>query len=113
MRQRGFTLLEMMLILLLIGVSAGAIMMTPEISSSRLCGDRRVRGLDDLSALALVDFDFAPHYSAGRGWTRKLEDHARRSGRTVYGCADGHGIVVDGDRIEFYGALAETRPGAA
>jgi len=94
----------------LIGVSAGAIMMTPEISSARLCGDRKVRDLDDLSALALVDFSFAPHFTAGRGWMRKLGDHARRTGRVVHGCSDGDGIIVDGDTIEPFGKLAKVEP---
>ncbi|WP_299807647.1 Type 1 glutamine amidotransferase-like domain-containing protein [uncultured Shewanella sp.] len=45
----------------LIGVSAGAMIMTPSIASAPLCGDTNNCELEDLSALNLVDFLFAPH----------------------------------------------------
>ena len=47
----------------LIGVSAGAMIMTPNISSAVLCGDNNHCDLTDLTALNLVDFLFAPHIS--------------------------------------------------
>ena len=45
----------------LIGVSAGAMIMTPSIASAPLCGDINDCELEDLSALNLVEFLFAPH----------------------------------------------------
>jgi dipeptidase E len=45
----------------LIGVSAGAILMTPDIGPSAFGGDERLAGEQDDRGLALVDFAFAPH----------------------------------------------------
>jgi dipeptidase E len=45
----------------LIGVSAGAILMTPNIGSASLCGDMPLEGMTDYAALGLVDFAFVPH----------------------------------------------------
>ncbi|MGF7445803.1 prepilin-type N-terminal cleavage/methylation domain-containing protein, partial [Klebsiella michiganensis] len=55
MRQRGFTLLEMMLILLLIGVSAGMVMLA--FPASR----------DDSSAQALARFEAQLRFVQQRG----------------------------------------------
>ncbi|WP_394392679.1 Type 1 glutamine amidotransferase-like domain-containing protein [Shewanella woodyi] len=45
----------------LVGVSAGAMIMTPSIESAFLCGDSNDVELKDLSALELVPFHFMPH----------------------------------------------------
>ncbi len=90
----------------LIGVSAGGILLTPEIGVSGLLGDRPLDDLDDLSGLNLVDFSFAPHINTLRD-TRPLKEYARKTGRPVYGCRDGDGILVDGSRVEFIGQIVE------
>ncbi|PMG48952.1 Type 1 glutamine amidotransferase-like domain-containing protein [Shewanella sp. 10N.286.52.B9] len=48
----------------IIGISAGAMIMTPSIDTAPLCGDSNQVGLIDTSALALVPFLFVPHLSA-------------------------------------------------
>ncbi|MCK8046036.1 Type 1 glutamine amidotransferase-like domain-containing protein [Shewanella sp. 1CM18E] len=45
----------------IIGVSAGAMIITPSIASAPLCGDNNDCQLDDLTALNIVDFMFVPH----------------------------------------------------
>jgi len=42
----------------LIGVSAGAIIMSPNIESSALCGDTNLIGLSEMSGLSLFPFPF-------------------------------------------------------
>lgn len=44
-----------------IGVSAGAMLLTPNIECATLCGDVNDVGLTNLNALALVPFLFEPH----------------------------------------------------
>ena len=88
----------------LIGVSAGGILMTPEISISGLLGDTPLPELEDLTALGLVDFSFAPHLNTLKDW-KPLRDYARRNNRTIYGCRDGVGLLVDGENIEFIGDI--------
>ncbi|TXR53844.1 Type 1 glutamine amidotransferase-like domain-containing protein [Reinekea thalattae] len=48
---------------ILIGVSAGAMILTPSIESAFICGDENAVGLDDLRGLGLVSFMFDPHSS--------------------------------------------------
>ncbi len=77
----------------LIGTSAGAILMTPDISTSALCGDQNLVGMEDFSGLTLVDFLFWPHFEGG---TVAMD-------RPVYACPDGAGVVVDGNSVELFG----------
>ena len=48
---------------ILIGVSAGAIILTPSIESAFICGDVNTVGLSNLEGLELVSFLFDPHSS--------------------------------------------------
>jgi peptidase E len=48
---------------ILIGVSAGAMILTPSIESAFICGDVNTVGLSDLEGLELVSFFFDPHSS--------------------------------------------------
>jgi len=90
----------------LIGVSAGAILMTPNIGTAALCvGDDPYPGLDDLSGLSLVDFEFLPHFDGSPSATAELLAHSKTAAGRVYACRDGGGIVVDGDDIETFDRL--------
>ena len=46
---------------ILIGVSAGAMILTPNIESAFVCGDENTVDLDDFTGLGLVSFMFDPH----------------------------------------------------
>ncbi len=95
----------------LIGVSAGAILLTPDVRAGLLDGDRPLEGLADTAALGLVDFAFVPHWNLEAGDRSALHVYAREQRMTVYGCPDGSGIVVDGERVERYGELIEVQAG--
>lgn len=87
----------------LIGVSAGAILMTPSVRSAALCGDERRSGAQDDAAMGLVDFHVWPHFEADT-----VDDDQAGLATTLpnlHGCPDGTGIVVDGTTIELHGAL--------
>ena len=86
----------------LIGVSAGAILMTPDTSTSSLCGDEPYPGLEDLSGLGLVDFAVVPHFDGSAKAESDLHDYASAFGGTVYAIHDGGGIVVDGESVELF-----------
>jgi dipeptidase E len=88
----------------LIGVSAGSIMMTPEISSAALCGDQRVPELAGDAALGLVDFQFLPHFRGGESLA-SVAEHQSAKDLTLYACPDGSGIVIDGDHVEHLGTI--------
>jgi dipeptidase E len=50
----------------IIGVSAGAMILTPSIESAVICGDENQVGLADLQGLGLVSFMFDPHSTKNR-----------------------------------------------
>jgi dipeptidase E len=100
----------------LIGVSAGAILMTPDISTSALCGDVAYPGLTDTKGLALVDFAIVPHFDRSEELAAEAASYASRFKGTVYAVPDGAGIVVDGEicrivgQVQAFEPINETRP---
>ncbi|WP_144210640.1 Type 1 glutamine amidotransferase-like domain-containing protein [Shewanella donghaensis] len=46
----------------IIGVSAGAMIMTPSIDSAPLCGDSNNVQLDDTDGIGLISFHYVPHF---------------------------------------------------
>ncbi len=98
----------------LIGTSAGAILMTPEIGTARLCGDAPLTGeeMTDSSALGLVDFAFLPHLNDVEAATNVLEEYSQNYQRVIYGCPDGDGIIVNGEHIEYLGNIQKAVSGS-
>jgi len=88
----------------LIGVSAGAMLMTPGIACAELCGDSRNGLTPDDGALGLVDFHFWPHYPRDQVMSPTLAKRAREFPGLLC-CSDGGGVVVDGERVERYGPV--------
>ncbi|MDU8357470.1 Type 1 glutamine amidotransferase-like domain-containing protein [Pseudomonas syringae group sp. J309-1] len=87
----------------LIGVSAGAILMTPSVASAELCADVREVGLADDAALSLIGFHFWPHFEPQQELEPRLMQLASTLAN-VYQCPDGAAIVVEGDQIELFGS---------
>ncbi|KGP85525.1 MULTISPECIES: Type 1 glutamine amidotransferase-like domain-containing protein [unclassified Paenibacillus] len=90
---------------ILIGVSAGSILTTPtiEMAGYGKDADENHVGLMDKQALALVDFEFSPHWDGSEETLDSLRDYVLTNSTTIYACEDGAGIVVDGEVIELYG----------
>ncbi|RTR39758.1 peptidase S51 [Shewanella canadensis] len=104
-----------------IGVSAGAMIMTPSIESARLCGDTNEVNLEDLSAMSLVPFQFVPHVDCDTKdafmlFNQLVDEHSvflpqlatpsimalRKPVNEYYFCPDDAGIaVIDDELIEF------------
>ncbi len=86
----------------LVGVSAGAILLTSSVSSAKLCGDAPPSGPLDLRAMELVDFQFWPHYTPGAE-----NDHGAGpflcSAPLVYACPDGAGLIARDGNVEAFG----------
>ncbi|WP_291635871.1 Type 1 glutamine amidotransferase-like domain-containing protein [Clostridium sp.] len=94
----------------IIGVGAGAILMSKDISTAQF-SDEDIVGLSDLSSLALVDFDFIPHWNEDSNYLYDLKEYSKYTGNTVYACNDGDGIVVMNDRLHFYGNIKMIKEG--
>ncbi|BAJ01806.1 Type 1 glutamine amidotransferase-like domain-containing protein [Shewanella violacea] len=87
----------------LIGVSAGAMIMTPSIDTAILCGDTNQVGLMELSSLSLVPFHFVPHIAL----VEKTSAVARELAvipadlSQVYFCGDNASVlIIDGELVE-------------
>jgi len=98
---------------LLIGVSAGAILMTANIGISALYGDTPLEGDSDWSGLGLVDFAFLPHIDSLSGGMKAVQEIARRLQVTVYACRDGDGLIVQEHQIRCIGNLIVVQPDQA
>ncbi len=113
---RAFGLLELLRAYardgVLVGVSAGSILMTPDIGSAALCEDEREEGPQNDAGLGLVDFCVRPHFD---GSAAAIEEWLRYSSTVagpVYGIPDGSGIVVADGAIELVGSVSVARNGA-
>jgi dipeptidase E len=89
----------------LIGVSAGAVLMTPDIATAAFGGDEPLEGETDLAALHLVDFAFVPHFKETPSALVAVQAYSRRCQVPVYACRDGDGIVVVDDQVKCIGDI--------
>lgn len=90
----------------LAGLSAGAHIMTPHIALAGLKGldpDENEVGLKSLSALGLVSFEFMAHFWANQRSLKIMRKYSSQSGNSIYACADGGGIVINGDSFTVHG----------
>ncbi|WP_142413926.1 Type 1 glutamine amidotransferase-like domain-containing protein [Hathewaya massiliensis] len=93
----------------LIGVSAGSILMTKtiEIAGHGKDGDENIIGIQNNSALNLVDFEFMPHWDGTEESLNSVRSYARLNNTVVYVCKDGDGIVVDNDNVRLIGNVVK------
>ncbi|PKL37032.1 peptidase S51 [Candidatus Peregrinibacteria bacterium HGW-Peregrinibacteria-1] len=100
---------------ILIGLSAGSILMSESIATTTIdadiSDDQNCVGLTDLSALALNNFDFFPHFDGNNEIKEKLKTYSKESGKTIYACNDGDGIFVDGKDLHFFGEVWAIKDG--
>ena len=87
----------------LIGVSAGAILMTPDIQTTLLCGDVPPGYEIDTHGLGLVDFAFVPHLGRHTN-LEQIKAYSRQNSQiSVVACPDNGGVVVVDNEIRFIG----------
>ncbi|MBS8263653.1 peptidase S51 [Mesobacillus boroniphilus] len=94
----------------LIGVSAGSIIMSKSIKIAGFHDQNEVQ-LTDLNGLELVDFEFMPHWNREKDQLDALLEYSLLQEECIFTCHDGDGIVIDGEKIEFYGGIKEIRKG--
>lgn len=91
---------------LLMGVSAGGILFTPSIRTAAvpsLDADENRSRVTDLRAMALVPFDFSPHYVAHKQVNEELLEYSKRLRRPIVACPDGAAVLVRDGKISFVG----------
>jgi len=95
---------------ILIGVSAGAILMTQDIRTTLLCGEALPSEKTETSGLGLVDFAFVPHvgrYAA----LADIQTYSQQNNRLVYACPDNAGIIVENNHVECLGGVMMIKNG--
>jgi len=91
----------------LAGLSAGAILMTPTIGLAgvpRFDADENTPGLSDLSALALLPFEFSPHEADSNTRRKQLLDYSKTNTSPILAVRDGGGVVIEKGDIRVLGA---------
>ncbi|MCL1080095.1 peptidase S51 [Parashewanella spongiae] len=84
---------------IVIGVSAGAMIITPSIESAFLCGDKNTVNLTDFTGLHLVNLRFIPHVN------KLIIDGALPNtwDCDVFFCSDYDGILIKNEQLQYIG----------
>ncbi len=93
----------------LIGASAGSIIMTPNIDITELDHGHNTKKLEDMSALKLVDFEFFPHLDEIN--IKEAINYSKKKRGIVYACEDGDGIIVNNEEVIFFGKVLKIEGG--
>ncbi|WP_170326642.1 Type 1 glutamine amidotransferase-like domain-containing protein [Ruegeria arenilitoris] len=96
---------------LLIGTSAGAILMTPTIALDAIFRGDDPFGAQNSKALNFVPFEFFPHLNKSSDYLPQLLDYSSRTLSSIAACKDGDGIVVNDGNIESIGAIVWIKNG--
>ena len=94
----------------LIGVSAGSILMTPDILTAAICGDPMPVGPFDSSGFGLVDFLFVPHFDGTDEMLEESQAEATSQQRSLFLCPDGSGILINQASIQTFGNPIRLEP---
>jgi dipeptidase E len=97
---------------LLIGTSAGAILMTPSVAVDAIFSEEAPESVLDGAGLDLVPFEFFPHLNAKADYLSLLLNYSKNMSRTIAACSDGDGVVIDGGAIECIGQIVWISNGA-
>jgi dipeptidase E len=87
----------------LIGVSAGSILMTPEITTSSICGDEMIPGETDFTGIGLVDFCFVPHFGSRTVTIDDLKKYSQEKKKVVYAARDSGAVIVNDNEVKCIG----------
>jgi len=96
---------------ILVGDSAGAMLMTPSLGIAHFDGKPVPEDMADSSALGLVDFEVNPHFGKYGGSADDLRAYSKQHHRTVYGLVDGGALAVLNGQIETQGQIICFRDG--
>jgi len=92
---------------LIIGVSAGSIILTPSIHTASFNGDVNAIRLRDWTGLNLLPFEFYPHFNSSKNEIDKLIDHSVSTENLILACMDGDGILFENNRITCIGNVTK------
>ena len=96
----------------LIGTSAGAILMTPTVALDALFTGEDPATVPGGNALDLVPFEFFPHLNKNPDYLQQLLSYSAKTTRRIAACRDGEGVIVSGDVVESVGDVVWIQSGS-
>ena len=90
---------------LLIGASAGSIMMTPSIDLAGIGGDKNTPDLKVTAGFNFVDFEFHPHFNDNDA-PDYISEYMNGKSNDLYVCKDGAGIFYSNGEIRLFGEVS-------
>ncbi|MBY5314733.1 peptidase E [Rhizobium leguminosarum] len=89
---------------ILVGTSAGAILMTPTIAVDALFSGGSPDAVQDAAALDLLPFEFFPHLNDDPGYLSALLRYSETTATPILACRDGEGLILGNGLVEIFGA---------
>lgn len=87
----------------MVGVSAGAMLLTPSIETAAFCGDKNEVDLSDCSALSVTPFLFCAHARHNGKELALAEQICAEHGRQVVMCRDTDALYFNGEAVTPFG----------
>lgn len=85
-----------------IGLSAGALLLTPDINVSVLAGDEATFAVENTKGVALADFQFIPHATTDH--IQRIQAHSRHSEHPIVLCDDFSAVLCIENTISSIGS---------
>lgn len=89
---------------ILVGTSAGAILMTPGIAVDAMFSGGLPEEMKEATGLDLLPFEFFPHLNWDDRYLPELLRYSAITAHPIITCRDGEGIIVEDGRLEAFGA---------
>ncbi|NKL09405.1 Type 1 glutamine amidotransferase-like domain-containing protein [Rhizobium leguminosarum] len=89
---------------IVVGTSAGAILMTPTIAVDALFSGGSPDAVQDGAALDLLPFEFFPHLNGDPGYFSALLRYSETTATPILACRDGEGLILGNGLVEIFGA---------
>ena len=89
---------------IVVGTSAGAILMTPTIAADALFEGGSPEAVRDGAALDLMPFEFFPHLNDDPGYLPALLRYSETTANSILACRDGEGLILGNGLVEIFGA---------
>ncbi|MBA5801592.1 Type 1 glutamine amidotransferase-like domain-containing protein [Rhizobium changzhiense] len=89
---------------IVVGTSAGAILMTPTIAVDALFSGGSPDAVQDGAALDLLPFEFFPHLNDDPGYLAALLRYSETTANPILACRDGEGLILGNGLVEIFGA---------
>ncbi|QQX78669.1 Type 1 glutamine amidotransferase-like domain-containing protein [Shewanella sp. KX20019] len=87
----------------IVGVSAGAMVLTPSIACAVLCGDQIKGSHAELTALNLIPFQFVPHFEIAQLKDANFNQQLKTLKSAAYLCGDDDALLLSAEQLVIFG----------